>query len=82
MYQTKQMTVTVADGNKLYSDAICPKLKWTMQGITFESDFRVLSIGGCDMVLGIDWIIQFSPILFDFHQLRLTFKKGSRKITL
>lgn len=38
-YQTKQISITVADGNKLTSDAICPKLKWTMQGLTFKFEF-------------------------------------------
>lgn len=54
MYQTKQMSITAADGKKLISDAICPKLKWTMQGIPFKADLKVLGIVGCDMVLGID----------------------------
>lgn len=78
----KSMIITVADGNKLLNDAKCFSFRWWIQGIMFEDEIRVLSLGGCDMVLGTDWMRQYSPILFDFQKLSLTFKKGGKKVTL
>lgn len=60
------MVVAMADGNQLTSDATCKGFKWSMQGVKFQADIRVLALGGCDMVLGTDWMKQFSPLLFDF----------------
>lgn len=79
----KPMYVTVADGNTLVSDAMCNDLKWIMQGILFETNVGVLSLGGCDMVLGsTDWMKQSSPLLFDFNHLNFTFKNGGKGVTL
>ena len=53
-----------------------------MQGESFEADLRLLKLGGCDMVLGVDWMREVSPICFDFNKLEVTFEKGGRKMTL
>nr|CAD1837126.1 unnamed protein product [Ananas comosus var. bracteatus] len=74
--------VTVADGNKLLSSSICRSFKWKMQGLEFNADLLLLSLRGCDMVLGIQWLIQLGPILWDFKQLRMEFQVKDRKVVL
>lgn len=54
--ETPDLFVTVADGTKLNSKGICRALTWEMQGEKFTVEARVLPIGGCDMVLGIQWL--------------------------
>ncbi|KAJ0020707.1 hypothetical protein Pint_31653 [Pistacia integerrima] len=44
-----------------------------MQGNTFHTDFYVLTLGGCDIVLGVQWLRTLGPILCDFVQLRMEF---------
>jgi hypothetical protein len=39
-----------------------------MQNYEFVADLRILKLGRCDIVLGVDWLRKFSPILFDFYQ--------------
>jgi len=34
------------------------------------------------MVLGVDWLRKFSPILFDFIKIKITFKKEGRMLEL
>jgi len=43
---------------------------------------RVLELGRHDIVLGIDWLKKYLPVLFDFIKLRLLFKKDGRMIEL
>lgn len=73
------MTVVVANGNIIQCNQVCAGLTWKMQGQQFQADLLVLPLEGCQMVLGIQWLIQLGPILWDFQQLRMDFiinKKG------
>ena len=53
-----------------------------MQGERFEADLRLLQLGGCDVVLGVDWMKEVSPISFDFNRMEVSFDKEGRKMTL
>ncbi|KAH9733790.1 hypothetical protein KPL71_017135 [Citrus sinensis] len=76
------MTVSVADGTKIISDAICRQLKWNMQGEEFRVDLRLLPLGECDMVLGIQWLVELGPVLWDFKELVMEFSVGDRNFVL
>ena len=41
-----------------------------MQGNEFKVDLRILELGGCDIVLGVDWMRMVSPLTFDFNKLK------------
>ncbi|XP_026399605.1 uncharacterized protein LOC113295486 [Papaver somniferum] len=79
---TAALHVAVADGNKVLSDARCPQFSWNMQGCNFSFDFRVLDLGGCDMVLGVDWMRTISPVKFDFKMMTVSFIQDSKEIEL
>ena len=52
-----------------------------MNGENFSTDLRLLKLGGCDVVLRVDWMKGVSPISFDFNKMEVTFEKdGSEKI--
>ncbi|XP_026396304.1 uncharacterized protein LOC113290936 [Papaver somniferum] len=53
-----QMLVTVANGDTIIGEGVCSAFKWSMQDHQFSGDLRVLPLGGCDMVLGVDWLKQ------------------------
>ncbi|KAL4351501.1 hypothetical protein GQ457_06G016560 [Hibiscus cannabinus] len=76
------LTITVANGEKLFSTSKCNNLCWKMQGYVFQHDFRVLSMGGYDMVLGVDWMKRYSPMVMDFNAMTLSFTRGTESITL
>ena len=53
-----------------------------MQGEKFETDLRLLQLGGCDMVLGVDWMKGVCPISFDFNCMEVSFEKEVERMTI
>ena len=43
---------------------------------------RLLQLGGCDVVLEVDWMKGVSPISFDFNKMELAFEKEGMRMTL
>lgn len=76
------LNVTVADRFKVSSHQACPKVSWSVQGEEFQTDFRVLPLGGIDAVLGVQWLRLFNLVTFDFHELQLTLVHEGRTIVL
>ncbi|XP_052205446.1 uncharacterized protein LOC127810169 isoform X2 [Diospyros lotus] len=70
------------NGNQVVSKSACVGFCWKMQGEEFEADLRLLKLGGCDIVLGVDWMKNVSPIIFDFNKMEVMFKKDGKKMTL
>ncbi|XP_026383997.1 uncharacterized protein LOC113279516 [Papaver somniferum] len=79
---TGQMLVTVANGESIISQGICHNLSWEMQGYQFSVNLLALPLGGCEIVLGADWLRQLGDVLFNFALLRISFLHQGRKITL
>lgn len=52
--ETIPWIITVADGGKTTNK--CSQFRWNMQGIPFIADLRLLKLGGCDLILGVDWM--------------------------
>jgi hypothetical protein len=76
------LAVTVANGSIMLCDSYTAGFTWFMQSYEFVADLRILKLGRCDMVLGVDWLKKFSPILFDFIKMKITFKKEGRMLKL
>ena len=64
--QDKPLMVAMADGTKIANTMTCKQLTWSMQGKEFKAYMRLIPLGGCDMVLGIQWLAQLGLILWDF----------------
>jgi len=76
------LAVTVANGSVMLCDSYTAGFTWFMQSYEFVVNLRILKLGRCDMVLGVDWLRKFSPILFDFIKIKITFKKEGRMLEL
>jgi hypothetical protein len=74
--------IAIAGGGHLLSDAMIPDTLYFVQGHQFESTFHVLPLQTYDVILGIDWMYQFSPITLDLPLRLLTVCKDGKKITL
>ena len=54
--------VTVANCDTLQSQELCELVKWETQGLVQFTDFMVLPLQGCDVVLGVQWLRALGPI--------------------
>lgn len=67
----ENISVRLADGRTVDSNIVVPRLTWGVKNYKFCGDVRIMNIGGWDMSAGVDWLEQYSPILFDFKKLYL-----------
>lgn len=75
-------TVTLADGTDITSRAACSKVNWFIQDYQFQFDLKVMDLGSWDVILGVDWMYQFSPITFDFHHLSIALSSSGSLLHL
>lgn len=75
------MPVAAARGD-LITTYKCGNFGWKMQGCGFSTEFRTLSLGFSDVVLGVQWLSTLGPIIWDFPNLRIEFTFKSSKPVL
>nr|GEX45693.1 hypothetical protein [Tanacetum cinerariifolium] len=73
VYRGGEKLLSVAGGKKLISNNICPEFVWILQGETFSTTMMTLPLGGCDMVLGVQWLSTLGDSHFNFQKLRMVF---------
>ncbi|KAL0313076.1 UNVERIFIED_CONTAM: Retrovirus-related Pol polyprotein from transposon.6 [Sesamum radiatum] len=73
------MVVSVADGRQMTSQLYCPNFTWEIQGQTFSYPMRTLTLGGCHMVLGGNWLRQYSPVEYDYNAMTVTVSRNGKK---
>ncbi|GJU51961.1 transposon ty3-G gag-pol polyprotein [Tanacetum coccineum] len=67
---------------QLVSVSECKGFSWKLRGETFTTDVMFLPLGGCDMVLGIQWLSTLGDIKCNFKELKMEFVYNHKKITL
>nr|GEX37176.1 hypothetical protein [Tanacetum cinerariifolium] len=76
------LQVSVANGQVMSSVFQCKNFKWTIRGQVFETDVMILPLGGCEMVLGIQWLATLGVIQFDFKILVMDFMINGKRCVL
>ncbi|KAJ0028630.1 hypothetical protein Pint_35011 [Pistacia integerrima] len=71
-----------ANGDKLSSEGKCSNTKLSVQDIPIVTDFYLLPLGGCDIVLGTFWLQTLGPIVWDFSRLSMKFSLKGNSHTL
>jgi len=75
------VNVVVADGTKLQITSVTNNFSWTLQQRTFSSDMLLISLGCCDLVLGIEWLVKLGNITWNFNKLTMEFHvQGKRHV--
>ncbi|KAL4273089.1 hypothetical protein GQ457_13G021400 [Hibiscus cannabinus] len=69
-----QLKVVVADGNWMRTLGECKAVEWMVQGSWFRSDFLVLPLKNCEVVLGVQWLSQLGSIKWNFADLKMEFQ--------
>ncbi|GJS17783.1 retrotransposable element Tf2 [Tanacetum coccineum] len=79
---TCPLAVTVGGGKELINTKACKDFVWQLQGETFKADMMILPLGGCEMVLGIQWLAILGDIKCDSSQLKMEFVYNRRRMVL
>ena len=66
--EASEVQVTVADGTQMPSKQMVKDITWWTQGHTFSTTARVLDLKCYDIVLGMDWLEQYSPMWIDWKR--------------
>ncbi|XP_074271624.1 uncharacterized protein LOC141595557 [Silene latifolia] len=74
--------VTVADGSQFPCQLMSRKFSWQLLNTHFETDALIIPLGGCDMVLGIQWLSTLGTVSWNFKQLKMEFMYNKRKHVL
>ena len=82
MTEIKSVSVKVAGGGKLSYTQQAKHCQWSCQRQNFVHDFRILTLGGYDGILGLDWLAKHSPMYMDWEQKWLSFQYKGTTVTL
>lgn len=82
LLSSPQMNVTVANGNSMICDKTISGLNWWTQGHTFQVDAKVIPMAAYDLILGMDWLEQFSPMNCDWLEKWIEFDYKDSRIKL
>lgn len=76
----RMLTIIITNRNVIRCNSHCPKLTWFIQGHEFQVDLKVLKLGRCDVVHGVNWLRVYSLILFNFIKIKLSLRKEENDI--
>lgn len=76
------LLITVANGSKFICSQMCKEFCWEVQGHSFEADFLIMTLGGCDIVLGVQWLSTLGSIKWDLQTLTMQFTLGGKACEL
>jgi len=71
------LKVRVANGATVASEGLCHSVSLKLQSHSFITDFYLIPLAGCDMVLGVAWLRTLGPVLWDFTLMTMEFGQGS-----
>ncbi|XP_071901048.1 uncharacterized protein [Coffea arabica] len=81
-HRVDPLVIEVADGNKLTTQDLCKDFTWKMHGQEFKADLLMLPVGGCELVLGIQWLTTLGDVKWNFGELRMEFMQAGHKVVL
>ena len=74
--------VKIANGTMVKTKRACHEVSLKIQGQEFAMDLNLLSLGGCDFVLGNQWLFTLGLIQWDFQHLTMEFVLSGKPILL
>nr|XP_023885311.1 uncharacterized protein LOC111997457 [Quercus suber] len=76
------LEVKVANGNVVRTQGFCSSVPVCIQGVEFGVQFHVLTLGGCDAVLGTQWLSTLGIIQWDFQLLTMKIHYKDQQVLL
>ena len=72
------LEVKVANGDLIKTQGVCEEVPILLLGHEFLVHLHVLLMGGCDLVLGTQWLGTLGVIQWDFKLLTMSFSYNHR----
>eukprot|EP00253_Pinus_taeda_P001660 PITA_01660 len=74
--------VQIADGGTMKCEGCYENVKFQMGDYQLKTHMFAIHMGGCDIVLGADWLRTLGPITMDFQELYMSSKQNNYTHTL
>jgi hypothetical protein len=74
--------IMIANGGMMKCGGQCENVKLQMGEYHLKYHMFSIEMGGCDVVLGAEWLCTLGPITMDFKDLYMSFTKEGKKHTL
>ncbi|KAB2635839.1 hypothetical protein D8674_026373 [Pyrus ussuriensis x Pyrus communis] len=74
--------ILLDSGCKIKSQGYCRHIPLELGRYHCHTDLFALPLGGCDLVLGVQWLSTVSHVLWDFQLLTMEFQVGQNKFKL
>eukprot|EP00253_Pinus_taeda_P002438 PITA_02438 len=69
--------VQIVDGGTMKCEGRCENVKLQMGDYQLKTHMFAIHMGGCDIVLGAEWLRTIGPITMDFQELYMSFKQNN-----
>ena len=79
---TRILEVRVANGALIKTKGECRDVSISIQGNYFGLNLHVLTLGGCDVVMGAQWLSTLGLIKWDFKIMEMSFFHQDKQVTL
>lgn len=76
------LRVMTAGNEELCTKLMCENQKFELQKQELEANFRLLEVRGYDMILGLDWLAEVSPVHIDLRKGILDLKHNGNPVQL
>jgi hypothetical protein len=73
IHAIKNFQIMIANGGSMKCGGRCENVCLQIADYHLKSHMFAIDMGGCDIVLGADWLITLGPILMDFKALTMQF---------
>ena len=77
LHLVNNFQVLIANGGTVKCDGCFENVKLQMGDYHLKNHMFAINMGGCDIVLGVEWLCTLGPITIDFKELYMSFVKDS-----
>lgn len=82
VHAVSNFQVQIIDGGTMKCEGRCENVKIQMGDYQLKTHMFAIHMGGCDIVLGAEWLRTLGPITMDFQELYMSFKQNDFTHTL
>jgi hypothetical protein len=73
IHAVNNFQIMIANGGSMKCRGSCENVRFQIGDYHLKSHMFSIDMGGCDIVLGVDWLMTLGPILMDFKDLTMKF---------